>query len=171
MDGCSVSRTLRTALFALTPLQAATLEPVAEPRTTGPGWVLPRCNTKIWSSIESLITAPQPMSPLQLAQAQFEAYNAHDLAAFIACYSDRVQVFRPPAPQPTLDGKTAFAAFYQTQRFNQPGLCAELLNRVVLGHTVIDHERIHGLGEQPLEMAVVYRVQDGLIHTVHAFPA
>lgn len=114
------------------------------------------------------------MTPLQLAQAQFEAYNARDLAAFIACYSDSVQVFRPPAPQPTLSGKAAFAEFYSTQRFKLPALRAELLNRMVLGNTVIDHERIHGLGgiaEPPLEMAVVYLVQHGLIQTVHAYPA
>ena len=111
------------------------------------------------------------MTPLQLAQAQFEAYNARDLAAFVACYSDSVQVFRPPVPQPTLVGKAAFAQFYETQRFNLPGLRAELVNRMVLGNTVIDHERIHGIGEQPLEMAVVYLVQDGRIQTVCAYPA
>ena len=111
------------------------------------------------------------MSPLQLVQQQFAAYNARDLDAFTACYSDTVQVFRPPAPQPTLVGKPAFAAFYQTQRFNRPGLRAELVNRMVLGDTVIDHERIHGLGDIPVEMAVAYLVQHGLIQTVHAYPA
>ena len=111
------------------------------------------------------------MTALQLAQAQFEAYNARDLAAFTACYSETVQVFRPPAPEPTITGKAAFAEFYATQRFDRPALRAELVNRMVFGNTVIDHERIHGLGEQPLEMAVVYLVQHGLIQTVHAYPA
>ncbi|MES2885893.1 MAG: nuclear transport factor 2 family protein [Pseudomonadota bacterium] len=111
------------------------------------------------------------MTPLQLAQTQFEAYNARDLAAFIACYSESVQVFRPPSPLPTLVGKAAFAEFYATQRFNCLALKAELVNRMVLGDTVIDHERIHGLGEKPLEMAVVYQVQHDLIQTVHAYPA
>lgn len=110
------------------------------------------------------------MTALQLAEAQFEAYNARDLEAFIACYSDSVQVFRPPAPQPTLVGKAAFAEFYATQRFNRPALRAELINRMTFGNTVIDHERIHGIGDQPLEMAVVYLVQHGLIQTVHAYP-
>lgn len=111
------------------------------------------------------------MTPLQLAQRQFDAYNARDLAAFIACYSESVQVFRSPATAPTLTGKAAFAEFYATQRFNRPALRAELVNRMAFGNTVIDHERIHGVGEQPLEMAVVYLVQHGLIQTVHAYPA
>lgn len=110
------------------------------------------------------------MSPLQLAQRQFDAYNARDLAAFIACYGDHVQVFRPPAAQASLSGKAAFAAFYASERFNRPELRAELLNRMVLGHTVIDHERIHGVNAEPLEMAVVYLVKDGLIQTVYAYP-
>ncbi len=111
------------------------------------------------------------MTALQVVQGQFDAYNRRDLAGFIACYGDAVQVFRPPAAQPTLSGKAAFAAFYATQRFNLPDLRAELVHRMVLGNTVIDHERIHGIGAQVLEMAVVYLVQDGLIQSVHAFPA
>lgn len=111
------------------------------------------------------------MTPLQLVQAQFEAYNARDLAAFAACYSENVRVFRPPAPLPALEGRAEFARFYETERFNRPALRAELVNRMVLGSTVIDHERIHGIGPEPIEMAVVYLVQDGLIQTVCAYPA
>lgn len=111
------------------------------------------------------------MSPLQLVQRQFDAYNARDLAAFVACYSDHVQLFRPPSLKPTLVGRAALAEFYASQRFNRPGLRAELLNRMVLGQTVIDHERIHGIGPQPVEMAVVYLVQDELIHTIYAHSA
>lgn len=111
------------------------------------------------------------MTPLQLVQRQFDAYNARDLAGFLACYSDSVQVFRPPSPLPALVGKAAFTEFYATQRFNRPALRAELVNRMVLGNTVIDHERIHGIGPGTVEMAVVYLAQDGLIHTVHAFSA
>lgn len=111
------------------------------------------------------------MTPQDLAQRQFDAYNARDLAAFIACYSDTVQVFRPPAVQPTLDGKAAFAEFYRTQRFNLPQLKAELVHRMVLGNKFIDHERIHGIGDAVLEMAFVGVVQDDLIQTVYVFPA
>jgi len=111
------------------------------------------------------------MTPTDLAQRQLDAYNARDLAAFTACYSDTVQVIRPPSPLPSLSGKAALAAFYATHRFNRPALRAELLNRMVLGNTVIDHERIHGVEAQPLELAVVYRVHDDLIQTVHTFAA
>ena len=106
------------------------------------------------------------MTPQALVQAQLDAYNAHDLQAFIACYSDDIKIYRPPATEPALAGKAAFADFYATQRFNLPGLQAQVLNRMVLGNKVIDHERITGLGDAPLEAAAVYEVTGGMISTV-----
>jgi hypothetical protein len=106
------------------------------------------------------------MTPEALVQAQLDAYNAHDLQAFVACYSDDIKIYRPPATEPALAGKAAFADFYATQRFNLPGLQAQVLNRMVLGNKVIDHERITGLGDAPLEAAAVYEVTGGMISTV-----
>jgi hypothetical protein len=106
------------------------------------------------------------MTPEALVQAQLDAYNAHDLQAFVACYSDDIKIYRPPVTEPALAGKAAFADFYATQRFNLPGLQAQVLNRMVLGNKVIDHERITGLGDAPLEAAAVYEVTGGMISTV-----
>lgn len=111
------------------------------------------------------------MTPESIVQLQLDAYNARDLERFVACYSERIQVFRPPAAEAVLRGKAAFADFYATQRFNRPGLHARLVNRMVLGRRVIDHERIVGVGDAPIEMAVVYEVVEGLIETVWAFAA
>ena len=59
-----------------------------------------------------------------IVQRQVDAYNARDLAAFVACYHDDLRVFRPPAPEPAIAGMDAFAEFYRTQRFNRPALHA-----------------------------------------------
>jgi hypothetical protein len=111
------------------------------------------------------------MTPETIGQLQLDVYNARDLQRFMACYGDQIQVFRPPAPEPVLAGKVAFAEYYATQRFNRPGLHAQLVNRMVLGRRIIDHERIVGVGDQPLEMAVVYEVVDGVIGIVWGFAA
>lgn len=111
------------------------------------------------------------MTPEQLAQGQLEAYNAHDLEAFLPFFSDTVAVIRPPASEPVLRGKAAFAEFYRTERFCLPALHAEVVSRMVLGNKVIDHERITGLGDTPFEVAVVYEVRDGLIQTMWSFGA
>jgi hypothetical protein len=111
------------------------------------------------------------MNPEPPVQRQLEAYNARDLERFLAEYDDAVLAFRPPAGEPALAGKAAFAAFYQAERFNRPQLHAELVNRMVFGNTVIDHERIFGVREEPFEVAVVYKVVDGLIACTWSFPA
>ena len=111
------------------------------------------------------------MSPLQIVEAQVDAYNRRDLAAFVALYGEDVEVFRLPSTTPGLSGKAAFTEFYRTERFNRPGLHAEIVNRIVLGNKVIDHERIRGVRDAPFEIAVVYEVAGGLIERVWTFAA
>jgi hypothetical protein len=111
------------------------------------------------------------MSPDAVVQLQLDAYNARDLAGFLAAYADEVRVFRPPAPAASIVGKRALAEYYATQRFNLVGLNAELVNRMVIGNKVIDHERISGVRELPFEVAAVYEVVDGLIRTVWFYAA
>ena len=106
------------------------------------------------------------MNPAEPVQRQLEAYNAHDLERFVAEYTDDVQVFRPPALEPVLSGKPAFAAHYAKNRFTLPNLHAEVVNRMVAGNTVVDHERITGLQEGVVEAIAVYHVIEGRIRTV-----
>ena len=111
------------------------------------------------------------MNSETVVQRQLDAYNARDLQRFLAEYSDDIRAYRPPADAPVIEGKEAFANFYATQRFNRVGLHAELVNRMVLGSKVIDHERISGISEQPFEVAVVYEVTNGRILCTWTFAA
>jgi hypothetical protein len=110
------------------------------------------------------------MTSVELVQQQLDAYNARNLERFVAVYSDAVRVYRPPATEPVLEGKDAFAQFYATKRFNLPALRAEVLQRVIVGNCVIDHERVHGVRDHPFEAAAVYVIADGLIDAVWFFP-
>lgn len=103
-------------------------------------------------------------APADIAQRQLEAYNAHDLDAFVACYAPDIRIFRMPSATPTLRGIEAFREHYREHRFNLPTLHAEVLGRMSMGNKVVDHERVTGLGEQPVEVIVVYEIEDGLIH-------
>lgn len=109
------------------------------------------------------------MTPVEVVQQQLNAYNAHDLPGFMATYSEEIQVFHPPALQPTMSGKAALAAFYASQRFNLVDLHAEIVNRIVLGNKVIDHERVSGIQPTPVEVVAVYEVSEGLIQKVWFF--
>jgi hypothetical protein len=109
------------------------------------------------------------MSAIEVVQRQLDAYNAHDLAAFVAAYSDTIEVFRMPSSLAAITGKAQFADFYANRRFNIPALRAEVVNRMILGSKVVDHERIWGLGVAPIEAVAVYRVVDDLIATAWFF--
>jgi hypothetical protein len=102
-------------------------------------------------------------SPEAPVQRQLEAYNARDLARFVAEYADDVKVYRPPQAEPVLDGKAALAAHYANHRFNLPQLHAEVVSRMVFGNKVIDQERVTGVGDAAMEVAAVYEVRDGKI--------
>lgn len=110
-------------------------------------------------------------SPEDVVQRQLDAYNARDLARFLAEYADDVEVWRLPAAAPALVGKADLAAFYATQRFNHAGLHAELRGRIAFGNKVVDHERISGVAPQPFEVAVAYEVRDGRIVRTWALAA
>jgi hypothetical protein len=109
------------------------------------------------------------VTPEAVVQRQFEAANAHDIDRFIVEFADGAQVFMPPAVAPTLVGKAAIAHHYSTKRFNIPSLHYELLNRMVTGNIVVDHERITGIEPEPYEVVLVYQVVDGRVQTVWLF--
>lgn len=108
-------------------------------------------------------------TPLAIVEAQLDAYNAHALDPFCACFADDVEIFRMPTAAPDLVGLAALRAFYAEHRFNRPALHSEILGRIVIGDKVIDHERIAGLADEPVEVVAIYRIVDDKIATVWFF--
>jgi len=108
------------------------------------------------------------VNPVDVVQEQLEAYNARDLERFAATYSDTIRIFRMPAEEPAIAGKAQLADTYRA-RFSSPNLHADIVNRIVIGNKVIDHERVVGIKETPIEAVAVYEVVDGLIETVWFF--
>lgn len=120
--------------------------------------------------------AAQPSTPpasavVDVVQRQLDAYNAHDLEAFVATYSDDVEVYRAPSTTPALSGKQKLREFYRDSRFNRPALHAAIVHRSVVGNKVVDHERITGLRDEPFDAVVAYIVHEGLIKSVWIFSA
>ncbi|MFL6674000.1 MAG: nuclear transport factor 2 family protein [Massilia sp.] len=103
-------------------------------------------------------------SPLEVVQAQLDAFNAKDIDALMRAYA-------PDAEQFTLHGERLAHGHDELRpryiaRFSEPALHARLLSRIVMGNTVTDLEVItrnfpEGLGT--LEMLCIYEVSDGRI--------
>ncbi len=107
------------------------------------------------------------MSVESIAQAQLDAYNAQDLDAYCAFFTDDV-VVADLNGAPNLEGIDAYRARYEGAFAKFPKNRADLLARMVVGQTVIDHERVdRGNGVDPVfEVAAIYTFRDGKIARV-----
>ena len=106
-------------------------------------------------------------SPEEVAQKQLNAYNAGDIDAFVACYSDDVKVFNFP-DQLQYQGKETMREGYAGFFENNPKLHCELVKRIVLGHTIIDEEKVTGLSNgASFSASAIYKIKDGLINEVY----
>ena len=84
-----------------------------------------------------VISRPDPAT---IVQRQLDAFNAHDLDALMAIYSDDIQHFEFPS---TLVASGAAQVRERLSvRLQAPDLHARLVNRIAMGHLVIDQEVI-----------------------------
>lgn len=104
-------------------------------------------------------------TPEMLAQQQLNAYNAHNLEAFLAPYSDSVEIYDFPNKL-SMKGKEEMRKQYQFIT-RVPKLYCKLLNRIVQGNTVIDHEEVFGFGNKPVYGIAIYIIEKGKIAKVY----
>ncbi len=106
------------------------------------------------------------VSPEILVQQQLNAYNHRNMEAFLAPYSDSVELYEFPG---TLfaKGKEQMRAAYKGMFEQVSGLHCELVNRIVQGNTVIDHESVSGFGPQKLKAIAVYTIEKNRIQKVY----
>lgn len=105
--------------------------------------------------------------PEKLAQAQLDAYNARDIEAFLEPYTENVEVYNFP-DQLIFKGKDKMRPVYAKMFEETPDLHCELVNRMVLGTTVIDQEKVTGFpGGNILEVMAVYKIDNGKIAQVY----
>ncbi len=103
-------------------------------------------------------------SPAAVVQRQLDAYNARDLDALLATYAADARQFEHPATL-AASGAAEIGARLAL-RFQEPNLHARLLQRVVMGTMVIDHElvtRTFPEGTGTVELVAMYNVIDGKI--------
>jgi len=99
-------------------------------------------------------------SALDTVQAQLDAFNAHDLDAFVATYADDA-VVTGVAPEP-LVGSAAIRAFYEP-RLQNPELSCVIDTSVLFGSRwVVAQERVINAGVAT-ETIATFDVVDGVI--------
>jgi len=104
---------------------------------------------------------------LTLIDEQLEAYNRRDLAAFLKTYSDDIKIYSFPNKL-SGEGKDYMTKVYGKFFKETPDLHCEIVNRTVLGDTIVDHEKVTGLpGGGSMEAIAIYKVKDNKISEVY----
>ena len=108
------------------------------------------------------LMAFQSITPEAVVQKQLDAYNAKDLYGFMATMSETVALYEFGQETPAAMGFESVKEIYSNLFKNSPNLHSTLVNRIVMGNKVIDHESIVGRSGSSgtLELSVVYEVND-----------
>ena len=88
-------------------------------------------------------------------ERQVEAYNAHDIDGFLACFTDNVVVTGPDGSV-QMAGQAEMRAQYEGM-FEKKDLHAEIVNRIRAGNWVVDQERVTRPG-MSMEVLVAYEI-------------
>ena len=126
-----------------------------------------------WRKIDWVINkgmAVRPSSlvmstPVQLVQQQLNAYNAHDLEAFLEPYAEDVELYDFP-DKVLAKGKEEMRKLYQFVATNTKLYC-NLQNRIIQGNMVVDHEEVWFGKEQPAYAIAIYIIDKGKISRVY----
>jgi hypothetical protein len=112
------------------------------------------------------MNASTTLTPAEIVQGQFDAYNAQDLDAHCAFLAEDVTVadFNGAV---TIQGLAVYRAKYVQVFADFPQNRAELVNRIALGNTVIDHERVSRTpGGETFQVIAIYTIAGGKIARV-----
>lgn len=102
----------------------------------------------------------------QAAQNQLDAYNAHDIEAFVACYAEDVVIRDLKTNEVTGEGRGQMRTGYGAMFERFPKVHASVTTRTVVRSFVFDHEYVTGRGEAIIVMAIYEVGDDGLITRV-----
>lgn len=105
-------------------------------------------------------------SAADIVQAQLDAYNAQDLDALCAFYAEDC-VLAGFNGAVTSKGRAGVRERYGKLFADRPRNRARLVNRIVIGNLVIDHEDVERApGGERFEVAAIYTLRNGLIARV-----
>ena len=111
-------------------------------------------------------SAENPSPAEKLVEEQLQAYNERDIESFLAPYHAEVEIYNFP-DELRMKGLDEMRDVYTGLFTRTPDLHCELVNRIVMGNTVIDQEHVTGLnGGAEVDAIAVYKIEDGKIRQV-----
>jgi hypothetical protein len=141
-----------------TPAPLAPAAPPAAPAAAAPA---PAAPTPASAPSES--AAVSAAGPEQVVDRQLDAFNRHDLEAFLAAYAPGAVLYDHP-DKVRQSGAAEIRKTYGALFGSNPMLQVTVSSRILQGPFVVDHETVTGVaGAPPSTQIVVYEVWDGKI--------
>jgi hypothetical protein len=110
--------------------------------------------------------SPSVDTPEVLAQRQLDAYNAHDVEAFSACFSDDVEAFELPAMTLLFRGREALRERYGPYFEGRRPAATLTSPRITLSSFAIDAEHVVMADGKSLDAVAIYHIEAGLIRRI-----
>lgn len=111
--------------------------------------------------IGNAFAAVSAESPEEVVQRQVEAYNARDIDAFAATYSDDIEIYDATGKL-SMRGQEQLRQTYTRLFDSTPDLDCRIVNRIAINNKVIDHENVTMNGKV-VEAVAIYEVAGGRI--------
>ena len=118
--------------------------------------------------LSTLLSFAQEETTIKIiAQKQMETYNARDINAYAALFSEDVKVYDFPKKL-RYEGKEKLIEYYGDFFKNTPELFSFIEKRIVADNKIIDQEKVvYKKGGTPKEFVVMYVVKEGKIAEVY----
>lgn len=108
--------------------------------------------------------------PVTVVNAQVDAYNAHDVDAFAACYAStiRIQDLSGPGKQSDFQGLDELRKRYSFLTRMPKDFHVQVVQQMVSGSVVVNLERVFGRpnGKPPMDVIAIFDVRSGKIASV-----
>ncbi|MBB6108138.1 Imidazolonepropionase [Mucilaginibacter lappiensis] len=105
-------------------------------------------------------------TPLALVQRQLNAYNQRSIDAFLEPYAEDVELYTFPdklVSKGKDDMRKHYAAFFE----RVPSLHCEILDRIVKGNAIVDHESISVGPNKKVDAVAIYHIENNKIKKVY----
>lgn len=96
-----------------------------------------------------------------VVQRQLNAYNARNINAFLDTYADDIELY-DPSDKLMSKGKETMRKTYEPMFKQVTNLHCQIVNRIKVNNTIVDHERVR-FGKEIVDAIAVYEVKDGKI--------
>ena len=102
----------------------------------------------------------------EIVDRQLAVYNAHDIDAYCSLFAPDATISDLVTEQLICDGIDEIRSVYTKRFADNPGLRAEVHQRMEGADFAIDKETVFGLPSGPLHIMAIYEVRDGLIRSL-----